>query len=320
MEFTRLRKLSKSVFRWWNDLSVRTARGAVGAVRYQPRGVVLATGRQLEGLKASSASPLIGQLSQRLDQVAETVSRGAGRALGGSAEAWVRWFTGAAGSLIDDVGAAAIDQLRLPGPVSPRMLKPHVHTVGVLVVDMRGFSKLTLALSDPLELTSRIEEYLTELTRVVEEHGGVVFQYTGDGLLALFLPELTRLEGRDLVEHLIGPLSADLHQSFRRLDERWRTEWREAGRTVPKIGLGVGLTYGPGTIGMLGPVGRKYFGIVGSAVNRAAFFCAKARPGSTLIDEATLLETGAAPPEASRRIRLKSEKLHQRIDTIEIRP
>ncbi len=319
MEFPRLRKLSQALSRLWNDFSFRTVRDAVGAVRYQPRGMVLATGRQLEGLKASSASPAIGQLSQRLDRVAETVSQVVGRALGGTVEAWVRWFTGAAGSLIDDVGAAAIDELRLPGAVSPRMLKPHVHTVGVLVVDMRGFSKLTLALSDPLELTGRIEEYLAELTRVVEEHGGVVFQYTGDGLLALFLPELTRLEGRGLVEYLIGPLSADLHQSFRRLDERWRAEWREAGRTVPEIGLGVGLTYGPGTIGMMGPVGRKYFGIVGSPVNRAAFFCAKARPGSTLIDEAVLLETGAARPEAARRIRLKSEKLHQRINAIEIR-
>lgn len=316
----RLTSASQSLVAWWNDLSFRTARDAVGAVRYQPRRVVLAGGRQLEGLKVPHASPTMGRLSHRLDLSADAVAEATGRRLGGTAEAWVRWFTGAAGGLIDNVGASAIDDLPLPGAVSPRMLKPHVHTVGVLVVDMRGFSKLTMALGDPQELTDRIEEYLADMTRVVEKHGGVVFQYTGDGLLALFLPELTRLDGRVLVEYLVGPLSSDLHRSFRHLHERWRTEWSEAGRVVPEIGLAVGLTYGAGTIGMVGPPGRKYFGIVGSPVNQAAYFCSQAHAGTTLIDEATLTETGAARPEASRRIRLKSEKLHQRIATIEIRP
>ncbi len=315
----RLTKARRYLSRWWNDLSFRAARDAVGAVRYEPRRIVLAGGRGLDELKVSQAAPTVARIAHGLDAVAERVSVAAGSSLGATAEAWVRWFTGAAGGLIDNVGAAAIDDLPIPGAVSPRMLKPHLHTVGVLVVDMRGFSKLTLALSDPEELTGKIEEYLAELTRVVEEHGGVVFQYTGDGLLALFLPELTRLDGRQLVEHLIGPMSTDLHRSFRGLQERWRNEWQEGGRSIPKIGLGVGVTYGPGTIGMMGPAGRKYFGIVGSPVNQAAFLCSKARAGMTLIDEATLIANGAARPKGSRRIRLKSEKLHQRIATIEVR-
>lgn len=291
----------------------------MGATRYQPRRMVLAGGRQLEGLKVTRVSPAMGRVSHRLDRSADALARSAGQWFGDTTEAWVRWLTGAAGGLVDDLGGAAIDNLQLPGAVTPRMLKPHVHTVGVLVVDMRGFSKLTVALDDPQELTARIEEYLAELTRVVEEHGGVVFQYTGDGLLALFLSELTRLPERALVEHLVGPLSTDLHQAFRNLEARWRTEWNEAGRTIPPIGLAVGLSYGSGTIGMVGPPGRKYFGIVGSPVNQAAFLCSQARAGTTLIDEATLRETGAERPEVSRRIRLKSEKLHQRIATIEIR-
>src|SRR5439155_265482 len=79
---------------------------------------------------------------------------------------------------------------RLVARVHPGLLVPHLHVVAVLAVDMRGFSKLTGALEDTQYLAELIEIYLTELTEVVERDRGVVFQYTGDGLLALFLPEL----------------------------------------------------------------------------------------------------------------------------------
>lgn len=304
---------------WWHDFSLRTARDTVGAVRYEPRRMVLAGGRTLDELRASRASPAMGRVSHWIDQSVDSIADAAGRRFGETAAAWVRWVTEAAGGLIDDLGSSAIDHIPVPGAVTPRMLKPHVHTVGVLVLDMRGFSKLTLALDDPQELTARVEEYLAEMTNVVEKHSGVVFQYTGDGLLALYVPELTRLDGRSLVEHMMGPVSADLHLAFDRLHEQWRLEWESQKRRVPEIGLAVGLTYGAGTIGMVGPPGRKYFGIVGAPVNQAAFYCSQARAGTTLIDEETLRATGALRPKASSRVRLRSEKLHQRIATIELR-
>lgn len=305
---------------WWHDLSVRTARDTVEAVRYEPRRLVLAGGKTFDAWQVSRASPAMGRASRWIDRSSESIAGAAGRYFGRTAEAWVRWGTEAAEGWIDDLGSSAIDHLPVPGIVTPRMLRPHVHTVGVLVVDMRGFSKLTLALDDPEELTARVEEYLAEMTDVVERHSGVVFQYTGDGLLALFLPELTRRHGARLVEHMIGPVSSDLHRAFHELHARWLDQWSDpAERPFPSVGLAAGVTYGAGTIGMVGPPGRKYFGIIGSPVNQAAYFCSQARAGTTLVDEATLLETGARRPGPSRRVRLRSEKLHQRISAVEVR-
>ena len=304
----------------WNDLSFATANRAVDAVRYQPRRLVVTGGRRLSALPGDIGPEAVGRLSRRVDGMTERVARSAGEQLGANAEAFVRWFFGAAGGVIDHVGASAIDELGLNDRLTPGMLKPHPHTVGVLVLDMRGFSKLTAALDDSQYLTDRIGEYLTEMTAVAERHRGVVFDYTGDGLLALFLPELTRKEDRELVEHLAGPVSAELHAAFRDLYGRWRAEWRENGREGAEIGLGVGITYGPATIGLMGPAGKKYFGVVGRPVNLAAYLCSQALPGTVLIDEESFLRTGAARPEGHKTVRLKSEKLHQRIQTIRIRP
>ena len=75
-----------------------------------------------------------------------------------------------------------------------------------VALDMRGFSHLTRVLHDTQYLADLIGEYLTEMTEIIEAHRGVVFQYTGDGLLAIFLPELSGsdAEYRAEVRELFG--------------------------------------------------------------------------------------------------------------------
>ncbi|MBM4265573.1 MAG: adenylate/guanylate cyclase domain-containing protein [Deltaproteobacteria bacterium] len=315
-----LRRLPEDLGRLWSDLFFATANGAVEAVRYEPRRMLLTGSRHLESIPGGRGAVVAGRVSHDIDDWLERLALRVGSALGSVAEGWVRWFTGAAGGVIDHVGASALDDLRFQGVLSAGMLKPHPRTVAVLFVDMRGFSRLTVALDDTQHLADRIGEYLSDMTRVIEAHHGVVFQYMGDGLLALFLPELTREKGHALLEHLAGAVSQELHAAFRALEARWRTEWEEAGRQAPKIGLALGITYGPATIGLIGPPGKKFFGVVGPQVNLAAFLCSQAEAGSTLIDEESFLRTGASLPKGARSIRLRSEKLHQRIATIRVLP
>ncbi len=309
----------RAIARIWNDLSFVTASGAVDAVRYQPRRLIFTGGRRLAALPGPGPAA-VGHVSRGVDGAIDQLVRRIGERLGPDAEAFARWSFGAATGVIDQVGASAIDELGFGDRLAPGMLKPHLHTVGVLVLDMRGFSKLTVTLDDSQYLTDRIDEYLSEMTRVVERHRGVVFDYTGDGLLALFLPELTRKKDDELLAHLAGPVSTELHAAFRELYDRWRADWKATARAGAEIGLGVGITYGPATIGLMGPTGKKYFGIVGPPVNLAAYLCSQALPGTALIDEAAFMRTGASPPPGHKVIRLKSEKLHQRIETIRIRP
>jgi class 3 adenylate cyclase len=241
----------------------------------------------------------------------------AARLFGPTGSAVVRWGSAAGAALADHLGANTIER-PLRTRVHPGLLVPHPHTVAVLAVDMRGFSNLTQVLDDTQYLTNLLEEYLTDLTRVVERHRGVVFQYTGDGFLALFLPELSAVDGRTLLDGLVRDLGPALNQSFDELLARWRVQWLERGHPEIEVGLGVGLSFGQATIGFVGPSGKKHFGVVGAPANLAAFLCAQAEPGMMLVDRASFARAGATPPDA-KVMRLLSKKLRRRVEALCVR-
>ena len=55
----------------------------------------------------------------------------------------------------------------------------------VLFADLSGYSRLAERL-DPEDLAGAMNRLLTEATRVIEAHGGIVNQYSGDDVKALF--------------------------------------------------------------------------------------------------------------------------------------
>jgi adenylate cyclase len=197
------------------------------------------------------------------------------------------------------------------------MLVPHPHRVAVVAVDMRGFSNLTRVLHDTQYLADLIGEYLTEMTEIIEAHRGVVFQYTGDGLLAIFLPELAGTDTATMLERVVYEAGRELHARFDQLNARWRADWRAGGREVAPIGLGVGVSFGRATIGLLGPSGKKQFGVIGEPVNQAAYLCSQAPAGTLVVERDAFARAGAATP-VERVMRLRSKKRHQRIDTIRL--
>jgi class 3 adenylate cyclase len=214
------------------------------------------------------------------------------------------------------MGASTVERV-FRARVHPGLLVPHPHAVAVLAVDMRGFSNLTVALNDTQYLTDLVGEYLTELTTIVERHRGVVFQYTGDGLLGLFLPELAGSTGSQLLHRLVTETCPQLHDAFDVLRQSWRAEWKERGLRRIEVGLGVGLSYGHATIGFMGPSGKKQFGVIGAPVNLAAFLCSEAEPGTVLVDRDTFTRAGTVPPGV-RVLRLRSKKLRRRIETVRL--
>ncbi len=216
-----------------------------------------------------------------------------------------------------DRAAAQVLTLPLAGGAHPSILVPHLHDVAVVAIDMRGFSNLTGVLDDSQYLAGAIGEYLTMLTSIVERHGGVVYQYTGDGLLAVFLPEVTGQDSAAMLSSVVTDTARELHAEFDALYEHWREEWKRAGRPDSRIGLGIGVSYGRATIGLLGPMGKKQFGVVGEPINLAAFLCSQALSGVLLVEHASFERAGTAPPEG-RRIRLRSKKRHQRIDALSV--
>ena len=307
-------------FLWW------MVRGSVEAVRYRPRHLelVLACGASQpevpEGLVRWVAEvrtrPAVRQLSGFPHAVVRALAAWAASWFGPTASAVVRWSSGAVAGVADQVGAGTLER-PLRARAHPGLLVPHSHVVAVLAVDMRGYSNLTLLLDDTPYLTDLIGDYLSELTKVVESNRGVVFQYTGDGLLALFLPELAGVENSEMFPRLVNEIGAALHQTFDTLRARWQAQWEERGQDGVDVGLGVGLSFGEATIGFIGPLGKKQFGAIGAPVNLAAFLCSEAEPGTVLIDRDSFTRSGATPPEA-KLIRLRSKKLRSRVETLRL--
>jgi adenylate cyclase len=240
----------------------------------------------------------------------------AARWFGPTASALLRWSSGAAAAVADEMTASTFERV-LRTRVHPGLLVPHPHAVAILAVDMRGFSNLTAALNDTQYLTDLISDYLTALTAVVESHRGVVFQYTGDGFLALFLPELAGLTGGQLLHRLVTETCPELHDAFDALHETWRADWSERGLERLDVGLGVGASFGQATIGFMGPSGKKQFGVIGAPVNLAAFLCSEAEPGTVLVDRETFTRAGTPQPQVKIR-RLRSKKLRRRIEAVRL--
>src|SRR5262245_53694394 len=135
---TWLRDFQEALIRLWRDLSFATANGAVEAVRYEPRRLLLTGGWRLDALPGGHGPLVVGQVSRDVDRWLDRLALWLGR-FGPGVESWVRWTTGAASGVIDHVGASALDDLRLQDVLRAGMLKPHPHTVAILFLDMRGF-------------------------------------------------------------------------------------------------------------------------------------------------------------------------------------
>ncbi len=303
------------------------AREAVEAVRYQPPHLklLLACGASQpdvpEGLARwlveTRARPAMRELSELPHAAVRAVAARAAAWFGPTASAVVRFSSGATAAVADRMSAEPLER-RMRASVHPGLLVPHPHDVAVLAVDMRGFSELTRALDDTQYLTNLIEQYLSAMTQVVEQHRGVVFQYTGDGLLALFLPELAALPPHTLFDRLVHDTTRRLHGEFDALHARWRAEWQASGRGTVPIGLGVGLSFGRVTMGFIGASGKKHFGALGEAVNVAALLCGEAEAGTVLVDRESFTRAGLQPLR-TRIVRVRSRKLRRRLEAVSIR-
>jgi len=306
--------------------SWRLVRGIADAIRYQPSRLDLSVAYGA----SHPAVPVAVARWVAAEHTRPATERGGGvpyRMLRRAAVAAERWFGPAGSAVVRTLSAALLGHADRAGAhaltlplrgARPHVLVPHLHDVAVVAIDMRGFTNLTGILDDTQYLARLIGDYLSAITDVVERHGGVVYQYTGDGLIALFLPEIAGTEPPRMLERLVHETARDLHLAFDDLYGRWRAEWAASGRIGAPVGLGVGVSYGPATIGLLGPAGKKQFGVVGETVNTAAFLCSQAIAGTLLVDRESFARAGALVPEA-RRIRLRSKKRHQRLDALSLR-
>jgi adenylate cyclase len=138
----------------------------------------------------------------------------------------------------------------------PALLEGREREVTVLFADIRGFSEISERLSPRLscELIRDIMEHLT--ARIVES-AGVVVDYMGDGLLAMWnapveQPDHTALACRAALA---------MRDALPELNRRWEH------RVGKPVGLGIGINSGPALVGNTGSPKKFKYGPLGHTVN-----------------------------------------------------
>jgi adenylate cyclase len=126
----------------------------------------------------------------------------------------------------------------------------------VLFSDVRGFTTISEKL-DSKELTDLMNQFLTPLTKVIQQHRGTIDKYMGDAIMAFWGAPL-----KD-ANHASNALKAGLAmlQAVRGLDAEFEK------RGWPKLHIGVGLNTGEMVVGNMGSEFRRAYTVMGDAVN-----------------------------------------------------
>ncbi|MGH6718542.1 MAG: adenylate/guanylate cyclase domain-containing protein [Alphaproteobacteria bacterium] len=129
----------------------------------------------------------------------------------------------------------------------------------ILVSDLRGFTALSDRL-EPRKVVELLDAYFEASARPIEDGGGEVLKFIGDGLLAIFAI------GDDPRRTCASALQAALGI----LDRLADVNVRRAATDLPPIRCGIGLHVGDVEYGNVGARDRLDFTAVGRAVNEAS--------------------------------------------------
>jgi class 3 adenylate cyclase len=153
--------------------------------------------------------------------------------------------------------------------------------VTILMSDLRGFTSLSESLG-PEEVVRTLNGYLGAMADVILRHQGLIDEFIGDAVLAIFgAPEPRADDARRAVSCAIH-----MQLAVAALNERNRA------LGLPRIEMGVALHTGEVVVGNIGSEKRAKYGVVGAPVNHAGRIESFTVGGQILISEATLREAG----------------------------
>jgi adenylate cyclase len=131
--------------------------------------------------------------------------------------------------------------------------------LSVMFTDIADFTTLSEQMA-PHELVRLLNAYLTEMTTIVLEEGGIIDKYVGDAIMAQFGAPLPIPHHADLA------VRTALRKQ-RRLEEL-RPQWINQG--WPEVHCRVGINTGPMVVGNIGSDQVFNYTVIGDAVNLAS--------------------------------------------------
>lgn len=132
-------------------------------------------------------------------------------------------------------------------------------TVAVMFVDVRGFTQVSQD-KLPYDVVFILNRLFAHLGRAIENNGGWIDKYLGDGLMAVFGKETGPEEGCRQV--LMAAREIDLALEIANAEI--------ISETKRPLGIGVGIHAGPVVLGRIGHSGLSAMTVVGRTVNVAS--------------------------------------------------
>jgi adenylate cyclase len=186
---------------------------------------------------------------------------------------WVDFLLPVAVTSLLGVGADVLSKRRLRDAlgryVSPEVaarvernpgdLEGERRLVSILFTDLRGFTTLSERMA-PEQMAARLTEYFDAMTSAIFVRRGMVNDFIGDAILAVFGAPL---DDPEHARHAILSALA-MNKTLEKLNERWSSDG------LPPLRMGVGIHTGEVFAGNVGRAGKVKYAVVGDTVNLAS--------------------------------------------------
>jgi adenylate cyclase len=142
---------------------------------------------------------------------------------------------------------------------NPQSLAGERRQVSILFSDLRGFTTLSERMA-PEQMAARLTEYFDAMTAAIFARRGMVNDFIGDAILAVFgAPLDDPAHARHAVESALA-----MGETLAELNRRWQAEG------LPPLRMGLGIHTGEVFAGNVGRAGKVKYAVVGDTVNLAS--------------------------------------------------
>ena len=125
----------------------------------------------------------------------------------------------------------------------------------LLFSDLRGFTTFSESLP-PDQVIEILNDYLSEMSDAILDHGGTLISFMGDGIMALFGAPLDQADHRDRAVET----GLEMLERLERFNSRTGSSFR----------MGIGINTGPVMCGNVGSARRLEYTAIGDTVNTAS--------------------------------------------------
>jgi adenylate cyclase len=161
--------------------------------------------------------------------------------------------------------------------------------ISVLFADIRGSTGIAESRS-AADFRRLVQQFYLHAARAIDDHGGIVDKFLGDGIMVLFIPAVAgELHARRAVEAGEALLAAVADPLL----------------AAGGVRVGAGVHTGTAFVGAIGTADKLDFSALGDTVNVAARLGSVAGPGELLVSGVTWAAAGRTDPAERRALNLQ---------------